>query len=1182
MQLLVVDESEKKAWRRSRRVLAAFLYRRGSRTFTGRLSQQGVEELVQKLKDIASKNSKIAVFRLAGNSEFELIARIGNTSEWGDEGWFAHRVRAAAPPVKSGYVAMLKVIRVLVRLSALFHDIGKANEQFQLKLRADTPSGERLRHELLSYLMLQKWAQDKVSPKTPLAWLDTLSKDPTALASMTKAAKIDLPANFDKWAQGSGESPTLIKDEAERLLASIAEGPEVLLSSLLWLVLTHHRQIRFEKDKKDSKRADDLFPSLSAQTNQHLSGQESNLLIVRDGTPWADSRWLKSVQSNAQTLSRLLTDNPGILTDIETNRNAWSHNLALVGRPTLVLADYIASAQKVSNPNACNNVLFANTIKGSCGTAELADTLTEHLLKARHAVDPVFSLISGGQSQLPSFSLERAPILLPNAPVPERFTWQREAAMKISSHPGITEKPFFGMIVSGTGAGKTVAGPKLLGAASGDSIRYTCGLGLRSLTLQTGRAYRELLGIPKDDVLTVVGDALYAKLAATGVADKAKETEQEHSGSESLAIDDDVTFDQETVYRGQLQQVLRLDKETLSSVLRSSKTLAMTEVPILTCTVDHLMRASVMDSGSDALMSMRLSSADLILDEIDNYGLEDLQALGRLVHAAGCYGRRVILMSATVSETALMSLHTAWLEGIRDSQFRTGSTAEPVLAIVSNYVPTVIHEGLSAEASEQVVKSYISDVHQKTVAGALKNRALRLHIPRDASLTQAFDVLLAQARAFSKQHFTIDPATGKRLSAGFVRFNKVRTARQFARYLHEAAVCPPGESLRTQCYHRRTPMLLMSLVEKMLNKLLSRQQEQAIFAHPEISDWIRAEPAADEYLLIVSTTSIQETGRDHDYDWAITEPWSTRSLIQLAGRVLRHRNKAISTPNVALLTTELQELEMTQAQRSSGRPRNALELSREPLGPISATASQKTFDRLTCPSHAQFEAEWRGILKGSLAADVQFPIGGRDDRTLWFPETLFSRGIHAGACLSMGASENAILPNLEHFAQSRRMAPVTPKSGRMSLPNIWGNMPRVEGDSRSADRCELLWGRHAGLVAFRRQSAQMIQLTLNPKRAFKEIMVVARTREGALTLCSRVADDWTGGTTLRNPHRSLLRLDLISADEAKAELGAAGATSGISEMLAHSFEVYMDADHQLTGFVDYDPLLGADTRASTL
>lgn len=43
-------------------------------------------------------------------------------------------------------------------------------------------------------------------------------------------------------------------------------------------------------------------------------------------------------------------------------------------------------------------------------------------------------------------------------------------------------------------------------------------------------------------------------------------------------------------------------------------------------------------------------------------------------------------------------------------------------------------------------------------------------------------------------------------------------------------------------------------------------------------------------------------GRDHDYDWAIAEPSSMRSLIQLAGRIQRHRKNIPETPNLLVLS----------------------------------------------------------------------------------------------------------------------------------------------------------------------------------------------------------------------------------------------------------------------------------------
>ena len=52
---------------------------------------------------------------------------------------------------------------------------------------------------------------------------------------------------------------------------------------------------------------------------------------------------------------------------------------------------------------------------------------------------------------------------------------------------------------------------------------------------------------------------------------------------------------------------------------------------------------------------------------------------------------------------------------------------------------------------------------------------------------------------------------------------------------------------------------------------------------------------------MVLATSVAEVGRDHDYDWAIAEPSSMRSIIQIAGRIQRHRKQIPKTANFYIL-----------------------------------------------------------------------------------------------------------------------------------------------------------------------------------------------------------------------------------------------------------------------------------------
>ena len=77
-----------------------------------------------------------------------------------------------------------------------------------------------------------------------------------------------------------------------------------------------------------------------------------------------------------------------------------------------------------------------------------------------------------------------------------------------------------------------------------------------------------------------------------------------------------------------------------------------------------------------------------------------------------------------------------------------------------------------------------------------------------------------------------------------------------------------------------------------------------MFAVPDIRQRIDAAPEADQ-LFIVLGSPVTEVGRDHDYDWAVVEPSSMRSLIQLAGRVRRHRAEGVASPNILVFSHNL-------------------------------------------------------------------------------------------------------------------------------------------------------------------------------------------------------------------------------------------------------------------------------------
>ena len=107
--------------------------------------------------------------------------------------------------------------------------------------------------------------------------------------------------------------------------------------------------------------------------------------------------------------------------------------------------------------------------------------------------------------------------------------------------------------------------------------------------------------------------------------------------------------------------------------------------------------------------------------------------------------------------------------------------------------------------------------------------------------------------------------------------------------------------IHVACYHARQPLILRNQLERSLDKILTRKtDEQEIFKHDKIYQAM-AKSNAKHHIFMVLATPLAEVGRDHDYDWAIIEPSSMRSIIQLAGRVWRHRPKKQALQNNLLI-----------------------------------------------------------------------------------------------------------------------------------------------------------------------------------------------------------------------------------------------------------------------------------------
>ncbi|WP_348945672.1 hypothetical protein ABHF33_03520 [Chitinibacter sp. FCG-7] len=154
-------------------------------------------------------------------------------------------------------------------------------------------------------------------------------------------------------------------------------------------------------------------------------------------------------------------------------------------------------------------------------------------------------------------------------------------------------------------------------------------------------------------------------------------------------------------------------------------------------------------------------------------------------------------------------------------------------------------------------------------------------------------------------HHQTHSATRKQVSIGLVRMANIKPLIAVAqRLLSQAA--PEQYRLHFCVYHSQHPLLVRSEMEKQLDAALNRNDENQLWQQATIQSALQyPEP---NQVFIVFATAVAEVGRDHDYDWAIAEPSSMRSLIQLAGRIQRHRQRVPNSPNLLILNQNYKAL----------------------------------------------------------------------------------------------------------------------------------------------------------------------------------------------------------------------------------------------------------------------------------
>jgi len=918
MNILLVSQCEKRALKETRRILDQFAERRGERTWQTPITQAGLDTLRKLLRRTARKNTAVACHWIRGLDHSELLWIVGDARQFNAEGAVPTNttvndiLRADDENDWHG----LEAIAALAQLAALLHDLGKASVAFQQRLKPGKHGKNLYRHEWVSLRLFQAFvgaaSGESGEGNGDLGWLRRLAEGDFTEADWT--------------AEGRYFRDGLDKDAPRPL-----ETLPLLASAVGWLILTHHR-LPTLPDRDNSKQ-----PILyHGMRNKRLSGGDLNNAHLRvdptwnephplseegrrvsplpywsfqHGLPVDEPTWRKRAARHAQQLLAMVSARP--------ERDWLADPFRLhVSRLCLMLADHhysgLGEGDEAARRAFVNKdyPLYANTEKQAKAAAadsgaKLNQTLDEHLLgvtahagQVAHALPALTRNLSHLQAHKGLKKRNANPL----------FRWQDRASdLAASVREQAAERGAFIVNMASTGCGKTLGNARIMNALADPvrGLRCAFAIGLRTLTLQTGRAFQKRLGLDEEALAILVGGSGSRELFE--FYEQEAEARGAESGQDLLEEGSYVLYEGHSAVEARLPPAFAGD----------SNIAKLLTAPLLVCTVDHLTPATESLRGGRQIAPMlRLLSGDLVLDEPDDFGIDDLPALTRLVHWAGLLGSRVLLSSATLPPALIEGLFLAYCEGRKWFQRNRGSRPLEPVNVCCVWTDEFAQQHADCADAERFRAAHEGFVRKraKTLGEQPVRRIAELLPMKFATQNKAerrselARILREGALRLHAENHSIDPQSGRRVSFGLIRMANIEPLFDVALALFRAGA-PEGTHIHLCTYHSRFPLFLRSRIEQQLDTALDRHDEQAVFALPDIRERIDAFPEAADHLFIVLGSPVTEVGRDHDYDWAVVEPSSMRSLIQLLGRILRHRIRSVALPNVLILERNLRHFE---------------------------------------------------------------------------------------------------------------------------------------------------------------------------------------------------------------------------------------------------------------------------------